>query len=241
VVGGSAAVATTKKGLSEQPPFSTLARIANYLSRNAAVPEATEKPRKSRSEFKRGPERAKVKAVVSRTKRIDVPFGGFSMADTERHRRIAGPLLDMEHGNDLHFALTRSIVVAARRWRKIASERIRAYDQSMARLEILYLVSYTGEALSQRQLAQLISVNESAIIHLLNALAKEGLIERRQSETDRRVTYNCITESGLTRLRELMAEVSAIRQEICGEFADEQIRDVLSFMDAFLQKMEGYL
>jgi hypothetical protein len=38
-----------------------------------------------------------------------------------------------------------------------------------------------------------------------------------------------------------MAEVSAIRQEICGEFADEQIRDVLSFMDAFLQKMEGYL
>lgn len=202
-------------------------------SRDEDLPE-----RRLRSEFRRGPKRAKKPLEAKKVPGPQVPFGGFGPVEAAGHRTHPKMANLAEHGRGLNFELTRTILVAGRRWRKLANERIRQHGQSMARLEILYLVSRTGRELNQRQLARLISVDESAIIHLLNALAKEGLIERRQSEKDRRVTVNVITSAGLTKMQEMMVEVSSLRDEVCAGFNDEQIGTVVDFLGEFLTKLE---
>lgn len=194
--------------------------------------------KRSRSEFRRGPKQARSATSARQPAAPLVPYGGFGPTEAEAHRATPSLSGIAEHGKAMHFELTRTIIVAGRRWRKLANERIRQHGQSMARLEILYLVSRTGRELNQRQLARLISVDESAIIHLLSALAKEGLIERRQSEQDRRVTVNVVTEAGLATMRELMVEVSDLRDEVLGAFDEERIRDVAQFMGELLLKLE---
>ena len=95
-----------------------------------------------------------------------------------------------------YFQLTRSIVLAGRRWRKLADKRIKRLGQSMARWETLFLVAFSGDDRTQRELARLISIEGPTLVRMLDVLAQEGLVARKQSESDRRMTTNTITPEG---------------------------------------------
>src|SRR3954453_10810747 len=60
--------------------------------------------------------------------------------------------------DDLYYRATRDIVVAGRRWRKLANERIRPTGHTMARWETLFLVAFSDHALTQGELARLLNV-----------------------------------------------------------------------------------
>ena len=125
------------------------------------------------------------------------------------HRLYAGA--DEE---DLHYRATRDIVVAGRRWRKLANDRIRPTGHTMARWETLFLVAFSDHALTQGELAKLISIEGPTLVRMLDVLAKEGLIERKQSEIDRRVTTNAITQAGREAIDEIMSVTNALRGEV---------------------------
>jgi MarR family transcriptional regulator, transcriptional regulator for hemolysin len=192
--------------------------------------------RKSRSDFRRGPGKARSSPVESDPE--TVPFGGYGLLEAGRHMAGIAPDCGIDHGDPTYFALTRAIVVAARRWRRVANDRIRHLEQNMSRLEILYLVGYSGKDLNQSQLARLISVKGSTMVHMLNALAQEGLIERHQNPADRRVTLNRITEPGRATVRNIMQELTVLRDEIYGQFDQKQLQDTLTTMDALLVRLE---
>jgi MarR family transcriptional regulator for hemolysin len=144
----------------------------------------------------------------------------------------------IEQGDETHFALTRAIVVAARRWRRIANDRIRHLEQNMARLEILYLVGYSGEELNQSQLAELVSVKGSTMVHMLHALAEEGLIERHQSSSDRRITVNRITNLGREKVRDIMLELRLLRDELYADIDEKDLKITLDTLGKILEKSE---
>src|SRR5665213_2112122 len=93
---------------------------------------------------------------------------------SEYHRLYAGA-----DGDDLNYRVTRDIVVAGRRWRKLANDRIRPIGHTMARWETLFLVAFSDHALTQGELARLISGEGPTLVRMLDVLAKEGLIERK--------------------------------------------------------------
>ncbi|MDB5662047.1 MAG: MarR family transcriptional regulator [Sphingomonas bacterium] len=115
---------------------------------------------------------------------------------------------------ETYFQLTRSIVLAARRWRKLADKRIKALGQSMARWETLFLVAFSGDEMTQRELARLISIEGPTMVRMLDLLAQEGLIERRQSELDRRMTINRITPEGVEVVESIKAATNTLRAEL---------------------------
>lgn len=199
-----------------------------------------------RTEQKRGPKAAPpkepAKPVRTRVKQDAVqtagaPFGGFPLDASERHlmnyHRASGDV-----SSDTHFRVTRAFVVAARRWRKVSNDRIKALGQTMARWETLFHVAYSGEELTQGELARLISVEGPTMVRMLDSLARDGLIEREQSAADRRVTVNRITEKGRFAISEIMAITNNVRAELLDGIDPEKLAVTLEVLGQILNRLD---
>jgi MarR family transcriptional regulator for hemolysin len=207
---------------------------------NEADRDRLGKPRtQSRSEQRRGPKAAVERDVLSeQVRRAAAPYAGLGADDADRH--LAKHCDQFREGteDDVYFRATRAIVVAARRWRKMANDRVKAVGQTMARWETLFLVAYSGQDLSQGELARLISVEGPTMVRMLDILARDGLIERRQSETDRRVTFNSITPKGRTVISDIMAITNTLRAELLHDIEPEKLAVTLETLSLILCRLD---
>lgn len=143
------------------------------------------------------------------------PFGGYPTNLAERHLENFYHNKKPPDAQDItHFRATRALVVAARRWRKLANDRIKGIGQNMARWETLYLMAASDEELSQGELARVVGVEGPTMVSMLNSLQRDGLIERYQSNVDRRVTHNRVTEKGWQATRDIMKITNELRTEV---------------------------
>jgi MarR family transcriptional regulator for hemolysin len=149
------------------------------------------------------------------------------------HRLYAGSDVD-----DLYYRATRDIVVAGRRWRKLANERIRPTGHTMARWETLFLVAFSDHALTQGELARLLNVEGPTLVRMLDVLSKEGLIDRRQSEIDRRVTTNAITVQGRQAIDEIMGVTNALRAEVLKGLDPEELAITLKVLGQIIERID---
>ena len=192
-----------------------------------------------RARHKRGPKAAPPAPVSApRPPRSTARYGGFAFEQAMRH-------LSNFYGGDtpgpseeIHFRTTRAIVVAARRWRKLANDRIKALGQNMARWETLYLMASADDELSQGELAKVVGVEGPTMVHMLNSLEKDGLIERNQSAVDRRVTHNRITEKGRQATRDIMAITNELRAALLRDIDPERLKIALEVMEDIHAKLD---
>jgi MarR family transcriptional regulator for hemolysin len=184
-----------------------------------------ETSRKTRLQHKRGPMPAARPAEPTAPAPVEgLMYGGFSVDHSERHLTNYHRFDPESEADDLYFKLTRALVVAARRWRKVANDRLRPLDQTMAQWETLYLVAYSGEELNQSQLSRLLGVHGPTMLRMLDQLARRGLIERQQSHHDLRVTINRITPRGREVIRRIMGITNALRREALAGIDEDALR-----------------
>jgi MarR family transcriptional regulator for hemolysin len=157
---------------------------------------------------------ARVPALAEGQRRNGVDAAADSLDEPERYLAEFHRHYPAESEREIQFRLTRAIVLAARRWRKLADKRIRAMGQSMARWETLFLVAFSGDELTQRELARLISIEGPTMVRMLDLLAQEGLIERRQSESDRRMTSNSVTPAGAAIVEQIKDVTDGLRAQV---------------------------
>ena len=170
--------------------------------------------------------------------RASVPEGGYSVPDSDRHLISYHRHFVAGSENDTFYRATRAIVVAARRWRKIANDRVKAIGQTMARWETLFLVGFSGEELTQTELARLISVEGPTMVRMLDVLARDGLIERKQSETDRRVTTNRITPDGTKVIGDIMGITNELRRELLSDIDPERLEVCIDVLSQVLRRLD---
>jgi MarR family transcriptional regulator for hemolysin len=166
------------------------------------------------------------------------PYGGFPTDLADHHLRnfYAGELPDSQ--DVFHFRTTRALVVAGRRWRKLANDRLKNIGQSMARWETLYLIASTDEELSQGELARVLGVEGPTMVSMLNSLARDALIERFQNNVDRRVTHNRITDKGLKAARDIMAITNELRSEVLQTIDPAKLAVTLEVLDAIHARLD---
>jgi len=197
----------------------------------------------SRSRHRRGPQSAPLpespaprrrKASDKADHSADVAaYGGFPTDLAQRHLRNFYRNGGSADARDLlNFRTTRALVVAARRWRKLANDRIKAIGQNMARWETLYLIAAHEEPLSQGELALVIGVEGPTMVSMLNSLARDGLIERHQSSVDRRVTLNRITETGWQATRDIMGITNALRGDVLRDIDPDKLAVTLEVLES---------
>ena len=73
----------------------------------------------------------------------------------------------------------------SRDWRRRLDERLKPLGLSQAKWRALLHLSF-GDGISQRELSERIGIEGPTLVGLLDRLAKDGYIERRESRDDRR-------------------------------------------------------
>ena len=165
-------------------------------------------------------------------------YGGFALDRSDEHLSNYHRLSPERVEDDRLFRFTRSLVVAARRWRKVANDRIKALGQTMMRWETLYLVAYSGEDLTQSELARLVGVEGPTMVRTLHMLAEAGLLERHQSRDDLRVTVNRITPRGRQVIGDIMNITNQLRSEILDDIDPKELEIAHKVMTQVLQNLE---
>jgi len=140
--------------------------------------------------------------------------------------------------DDLYYRTTRDVVVAGRRWRKLANDRIKAAGQTMARWETLFLVAFSDHALTQSELAPLIGIEGPTLVRMLDLLAQEGLIERRRSTTDRRMTTNSITPAGRMVIDQIMTITNSLRAEVMQDIDPAELETTVRVLARIIDRLD---
>jgi MarR family transcriptional regulator for hemolysin len=198
-----------------------------------------EEPRKTRLEHKRGPKPAVRSVKVKPSQTVEgLMEGGFSVDHSDKHLLNYHRLNPDSEADDLYFRMTRALVVAARRWRKVANDRLKPLEQTMAQWETLYLVAYSGEELNQSQLSRLLGVHGPTMLRMLDSLARKGLIERQQSHEDLRVTINRITPKGRAVITRIMRLSNELRRNVLGDVDEHELRIAVKVLAQMLRTLD---
>lgn len=194
--------------------------------------------RKSRVQQRRGPQPAPADAKP-RPRKIDgLMEGGLSVDLSHRHLSNYHRFNQESEEDDAYFRATRALVTAARRWRKLANDRVKPRGQTMAQWETLYLVAYSDEELNQGQLSRLIGVQGPTMVRMLDSLAREGLIQRQQSQHDLRVTINRITDKGRNAITNIMGITNELRRQVLADIAPGDLNTVVDVLTQILRGID---
>jgi DNA-binding MarR family transcriptional regulator len=77
-----------------------------------------------------------------------------------------------------------------------------------------------GEARSQQEVAEVLGVDRTSMVALLDALERQGIIARRPSEQDRRRNIVALTDHGRERFRQAESLYSETEREFTAALGD---------------------
>ncbi len=101
------------------------------------------------------------------------------------------------------------------------TERIRDTDLSPGQPKILdYLKDHDGSV--QKDIAEHCQITPATIVSVLSGMEKNGLIERRQQDGNRRSLYVYLTSKGKEFIKRLDSEFSAVEEKAVRDFTSKE-------------------
>lgn len=140
-------------------------------------------------------------------------------------------------GSTPDIMLTVALVLVARRWRALIDERLRPLGQSSARMEALSAIVNAPDPSSQVVIANRLRIEGPTMTRMIDALSRDGLVERRTAPEDRRTRYLSLTQAGEGALEEIFTTTDPMRERLLEGFSPEdleRVREVLMLMLARL-------
>lgn len=140
----------------------------------------------------------------------------------------------MDHDNlkdQFPFAVAR----VTRRWRKLLDERLKDLGVTQARWTTMVYLQRGGEGLTQRELAQLMAIENPTLVRLLDSLEEQGLIERRPCKRDRRARRLHLTSAGERFMKDLNHRADILRDEMLEGISDTEMESMLSVFTRIME------
>ena len=126
----------------------------------------------------------------------------------------------------------------ARRWRKLLDERLKDLGVTQARWSTLVALHRGGEGVTQRELAELMSIENPTLVRLLDNLEEQSLIERRPCEKDRRARRLHLTDKGEEFMAQLDRRAEGLRDQLLDGISDDELDTCLRVFDRVLANAE---
>jgi MarR family transcriptional regulator, transcriptional regulator for hemolysin len=117
----------------------------------------------------------------------------------------------------------RLVAHAARQWRRAVDLRLRPFGLTEATWLPLVHVSRAEKPMRQKDLAALLSLDNSSVVRLLDALQAAGFVERRDEPSDRRVKTIHLTSTARSVLDQVEAVSWAVRTETLAGISDADL------------------
>jgi MarR family transcriptional regulator, organic hydroperoxide resistance regulator len=134
-------------------------------------------------------------------------------------RRVEGEARVTALGDDVGFLLSRASGLVVRATNEaLAGDGLRVRQYS-----VLVLACEAAEGISQRDLAEVLGLDPSQVVLLVDELAAAGLVERRPSPVDRRTKLVAATAAGRTIQRRAARHAAeGVGRQLAGLTDDEQ-------------------
>lgn len=127
-----------------------------------------------------------------------------------------------------------TIAQISRRWRARLDARIAEYGLTEARWLALLTLSRAGEALTQKQLAALLSIEGPTLVRTLDWLEAEALVERRESALDRRAKTLHLTAKAGPLIHRIEGAATQVRAEIMAAIPEADLAACLAVLNRLL-------
>ncbi len=102
----------------------------------------------------------------------------------------------------------------ARGWRLAVDRRLKDLGMSQASWMTVAVAAKAKAPLAQIELANRVGVEGATMVAMLDRLARDGLVERVPSQTDRRVKLVVLTPAGTRLYDKVQTEAKAVRREL---------------------------
>lgn len=131
-----------------------------------------------------------------------------------------------------------SVSRLARRWRKLLDERLKDLGVTQARWSTMVALHRGGEGVTQRELAELMSIENPTLVRLLDNLEAQKLIERRPCEQDRRARRLHLTPRGESFIEQLDARAEGLRDQLLEGITQKELEICLDVFDRILDNAD---
>lgn len=121
-----------------------------------------------------------------------------------------------------------AVARVTRRWRKLLDERLKDLGVTQARWTTMVYLQRGGEGLTQRELAQLMAIENPTLVRLLDSLEEQSLIERRPCKRDRRARRLHLTSAGERFMKDLNDRAGILRDEMLEGISAAELESMLS-------------
>ena len=119
----------------------------------------------------------------------------------------------------------------ARLWRSRLDEKMRPHGLTQARWVVMMHMQREADGFQQKALARFVGIEGPTLVHILDNLESQGLIERRLDAADRRGKTVHLTDEGW-RMIEVLNDVSAeLRREHLAGISDADVAHCLEIFD----------
>jgi MarR family transcriptional regulator for hemolysin len=162
-----------------------------------------------------------------------------SARSTERRQAHMPRTEDLEARlRDPKFRMTVQIVLAARRWRSMLDEKLRAIGTSSARMEALSTIDRSPWPSAQVEIANRMGIEKPTLTRMLDMLEADKLVERMPDPSDRRAKLIRLTPEGETTLAAASQVAADLRAVLLDEFDEEDIIHFNSFAERLLARFD---
>lgn len=110
-----------------------------------------------------------------------------------------------------------------RRWRAIVDGHTSQFGLTAALCRPLYHLGKLGDGVRARDLADALDMEPPSLGELIDRLAEQGLVERRDMPEDRRCKALHLTPRGLAMYRRIAGVVSTVGADLTAGISDEDL------------------
>lgn len=131
-----------------------------------------------------------------------------------------------------------AVARVTRRWRKMLDERLKDLGVTQARWSTMVYLEKGGEGLTQRELANLMAIENPTLVRLLDSLEQQDLIERRPCPKDRRARRLHLTSAGRAFMDDLSERAEVLREQMLEGLSDKEIECTVKVFNKILENAE---
>jgi MarR family transcriptional regulator, transcriptional regulator for hemolysin len=139
----------------------------------------------------------------------------------------------MSNLHTLRLAVSSTLVVAARKWRRTSDGALSAYNVSEACSTPLLIAGRLGEAVRQVTLAEHVGIEGPSLVRLLDQLCAAGLVRRDEDPDDRRAKTITLTDTGRAVTEKMEEDLRALRARVLKGVTRADLEATLRVLDAF--------
>ena len=165
-----------------------------------------------------------------------------SAAGTKAKKRVKSSFQLYREGKSTpEIRLTVSMVLAARRWRSLLDEKLRPIEQSSARMEAMAAILNSPPLSPQIDIARRLRIEGPTLTRMLDALEKDGLVERLADPADRRTKQLRLTDNGVEALEEIFEIADEMRARLLDGIPPETIELINGFLGGLMSRLDAGL